>query len=301
MTTGSSRAVALVGAGNMGGAMARNLLVRGWQVRVHDIDRPKVDDLARAGAVPCEDAARAASGVALTIVCVVDAAQCEEVLFAASGVCTRAGGAAGHAVMLCPTIGPHDTESLAGRLDTLGAGAIDAPMSGGPARAAEGSMSLMVACDEALFETHRELIEALSSRVFRLGTRVGDGVRAKLVNNLLAGINLVGAAEALVIAQRMGLDAARMLEVIEQSSGQSWVGSDRMRRALAGDYEPRAHLTLLEKDTGLALQAARSLGLEGPLGAAAHEVFVRAHAAGFAGLDDAAVFRWLAQAMAAPR
>jgi putative dehydrogenase len=89
--------------------------------------------------------------------------------------------------------------------------------------------------------------------------------------------------------------------VIEQSSGQSWIGSDRLRRALAGDYEPRAHLTLLEKDTGLALQAARAVGLEGPLGAAAHEVFVRAHESGLAGLDDAAVFRWLTQAMAAPR
>ncbi|MFZ4652277.1 MAG: NAD(P)-dependent oxidoreductase [Rubrivivax sp.] len=301
MTSDSSRAVALVGAGNMGGGMARNLLARGWQVRVHDIDRPQVDALAREGAVPCAHAAQAAGGVALTIVCVVDSAQCEEVLFAPGGVCERPGGVAGHTVMLCPTIGPGDTERLAARLDALGAGTIDAPMSGGPVRAAEGSMSLMVACDEALFEDHRGLIEALSSRVFRLGARVGDGARAKLVNNLLAGINLVGAAEALVIAQRMGLDAARMLEVIEQSSGQSWIGSDRMRRALAGDYEPRAHLTLLEKDTGLALQAARSLGLEGPLGAAAHEVFVRAHEAGLAGLDDAAVFRWLAQAMAAPR
>ena len=300
MTSNDAPAVAIVGVGNMGGGMARNLLGRGWRVRVHDIDRAKVDALAQRGAEPCSDAAQAASGVPVTIVCVIDAAQCDEVLSGAGGVCQRSGGAAGHTVMLCPTIAPDDTERLAARLQAAGAGTIDAPMSGGPARAADGSMSLMVACADALFETHRALIEALSSRLFRIGTRVGDGARTKLVNNLLAGINLVGAAEVLVIAQRMGLDANRTLDVIEQSSGQSWIGSDRMRRALAGDFEPRAHVTLLEKDTGLALAAARAAGVQGPLGAAAHAVFVRTHEAGMAGLDDAAVLRWLGEAMPVP-
>ena len=197
--------------------MCSSDLSRGWRVRVHDIDREKVNALAQLGAEPCKDAAEAASGVSLTIVCVIDAVQCDDVLFGAGGVCQRSGGAAGHTVMLCPTIGPDDTERLAARLQAAGVGTIDAPMSGGPARAADGSMSLMVACADAVFETHRALIEALSSRLFRIGTRVGDGARTKLVNNLLAGINLVGTAEALVVAQRMGLDAKRMLEVIEQS------------------------------------------------------------------------------------
>jgi 3-hydroxyisobutyrate dehydrogenase-like beta-hydroxyacid dehydrogenase len=131
--------------------------------------------------------------------------------------------------------------------------------------------------------------------VFRVGARIGDGARTKLVNNLLAGINLVGAAEALAMARQMGLDATRTLAVIEQSSGQSWIGSDRMQRALAGDYAPRAHLTLLEKDTALAVQAAAAVGFEGPLGAATRDVFARASAAGLADLDDAALLRWLEQ------
>jgi 3-hydroxyisobutyrate dehydrogenase len=293
--------IAVVGVGNMGGGMAQNLLSRGWLLRVHDIDRTRVDGLARRGAVPCASAAEAASTAALTLVCVVDAGQCDAVLFGAGGVGSREGGLAGHTVMLCPTIAPDDTERIASRLQSLGASTIDAPMSGGPARAADGSMSLMVACDDALFHQHQALIEALSSKVFRVGARVGDGARTKLVNNLLAGINLVGAAEALVVAQRMGLDVHRMLDVIEQSSGQSWIGSDRMRRALAGDYAPRAHVTLLEKDTGLALRAAQAVGLQGPLGAAAHAVFVRTHEAGMADLDDAAVFRWLGEAMRSSR
>ena len=83
------------------------------------------------------------------------------------------------------------------------------------------------------------------------------------MNNLLAGINLAGAAEAMAMAQRMGLDLGRTLDVIEQSSGQSWIGSDRMRRAIAGDYEPRAHVTLLQKDTRLAVEAAAAAGFTG--------------------------------------
>jgi 3-hydroxyisobutyrate dehydrogenase len=154
-------------------------------------------------------------------------------------------------------------------------------------------MSLMVACPEAVFEAHRDLIEALSSKVFRIGERVGDGARTKLVNNLLAGINLAGAAEAMALAQRMGLDLRTTLDVIGQSSGQSWIGADRMRRAIDGDYAPRAHMTLLAKDTRLAVEAARAAGFEGPLGARARDVFAHALRAGLAEEDDAALFKLL--------
>ena len=156
-------------------------------------------------------------------------------------------------------------------------------------------MSLMVACADAVFEAHRVLIEALANPVFRISERPGDGARTKLVNNLLAGINLVGAAEALALAARLGLDLDRTLDVIEQSSGQSWIGSDRLRRAIAGDYAPRAHVSLLQKDTRLAMQAAQAAGFEGPLGGAARDTFARAGAAGFDALDDAAIFRLLSE------
>ena len=139
------------------------------------------------------------------------------------------------------------------------------------------------------------LLQALSSQVFRISARAGDGARTKLVNNLLAGINLVGAAEVLALADRMGLDLGTTLDVIEQSSGQSWIGSDRMRRAIRGDLVPRAHMTLLEKDTRLALQAARDVGFDGPLGARARDVFAQASAGGMSELDDAALLQWLSR------
>jgi 3-hydroxyisobutyrate dehydrogenase-like beta-hydroxyacid dehydrogenase len=136
-------------------------------------------------------------------------------------------------------------------------------------------------------------LNALANPVFRISQRVGDGARTKLVNNLLAGINLVGAAEALALAERMGLDGGRILQVMAASSAQSWIASDRMPRALAGDWTPRAHMTLLEKDTGLAQQMALKVGYVGPLGPGAAAVFAQASAAGFAELDDAAVLRHL--------
>lgn len=291
--SGGAGPIGIVGVGNMGGGMARRLLDLGWSVRACDLVSEKLESLRRAGAQAVLAPAEAAAGTRALIVCVVDAGQCEDVLFGPDGAAPAL--APGTPVLLCPTIAPQDAESLAARLAAAGALPIDAPMSGGPARARDGSMSLMVACPDEAFTAASDLLAALSSKLFRVGTRPGDGARTKLVNNLLAGINLVGAAEALALAQRLGLDLARTLDVIEQSSGQSWIGSDRMRRAIAGDYEPRAHVTLLRKDTALAIEAARRAGFEGPLGAAARDAFDQAAKAGLADLDDAALFRWISR------
>ena len=132
----------------------------------------------------------------------------------------------------------------------------------------------------------------------RLGERIGDGARTKLVNNLLAGVNLAAAAEALAMAERLGLDARRTLQVFEQSSAQSWIGSDRLPRALDGDFEPRAHTSLLAKDTTLAMTMAGDAGLQPLLGATAQQLFARACAQGLASQDDASLLtvmrRWFA-------
>jgi putative dehydrogenase len=281
--------IAIVGVGNMGGSMAARLLGLGWKLRIRDLLAERVDPLVREGAVPAASPAEAAAGAQTLIVCVVDAQQARDVLFGPAGA--AAAMQPGSAVLLCPTIAPQDVEALADGLARHRLTVIDAPMSGGPARARDGTMSLMVACEDGAFEAHRLLLEALSNRLFRVGTRPGDGARTKLVNNLLAAINLAGAAEVLALAQRLGLDPARTLDVIEQSSGQSWIGSDRMRRAIAGDFAPRAHVTLLHKDTRLALEAASAAGFAGLLGPVAHEAFDRAVAAGWSGLDDAALIK----------
>ena len=287
----SLKSVLIVGVGNMGGGMAANLLAKGWNVLVSDIDTEKVEKWVSNGALAQLKRVQIAPDLIAVIVCVVDAVQTENVLFGEDGLAYHL--LAGQTVILCPTILPQDVESFAARLAERGIRTIDAPMSGGPVRAADGTMSLLVACTQTEFGQQAGLLSALSSKVFHISEKPGDAARTKLVNNLLAGINLVGAAEALALAQKLGLDVTKTLDVIEQSSGQSWIGSDRMRRAIAGDYAPRAHVTLLEKDTRLALECALAAGFNGPLGAAASAVFAQAHRAGFAEQDDAAVFKLL--------
>ena len=283
--------VCVVGVGNMGAGIAARLADLGWAPAVHDLDAAKVQSLVPFGAVAAVDITQAAIKSVAIIVCVVDADQTRDLLFGPNGLAQHLG--AGHVVLLCPTIAPHDVEAIAQRLRERGIEAIDAPMSGGPARARDGSMSLMVACSDAAYTRCATLLEAMSYKVFRIGQRPGDGARTKLVNNLLAAINLVGAAEAMALSRRLGLDPHTTLEVIAQSSGQSWIGTDRMRRALEGDLAPRAHMTLLAKDTRLALEAAQRVGFEGPLGAVASGVFAAAVQAGMAGLDDGALLNFL--------
>ena len=287
----SRAGIGVVGIGQMGLAMALRLRDGGHAVGVRDIDGER-EQLARvAGAETFSTPAALAATCAVVIVAVVDAAQCDEVLFGIDGIATTLGPGGG--VLLCPTLGPVRSEAIAARLAAASIDCIEAPMSGGPSRARDGSMSLMVACDDAVFERHRSLLAALSSRLFRVGTRIGDGARTKLVNNLLAAVNLAGAAEVLALAERVGLDAARTLAVIEQSSGQSWIGSDRMRRALEDDLAPRARTTLLAKDSRLALEMASDAGIALPLGAAAAARFVAAIAAGNGDLDDACLLDFI--------
>lgn len=286
-----SFSVGIIGMGNMGGAMAQRLGTLGWAPWVHDLDAAKLEGVKPFGALAPADIKYAASNSVATIICVVDALQTRDVLFGSQGIGAHL--QPGHVVVLCPTVAPEDVEAIAAQLALQGVDTIDAPMSGGPARARDGSMSLLVAGADAVVARCELLLLALSNKVFRISERPGDGARTKLVNNLLAGINLVGAAEVMALARRMGLDLERTLDVIGQSSGQSWIGTDRMRRAIVGDLEPRAHMTLLAKDTRLAQLAAQNVGFEGPLGPLAAKVFAAAMDAGLADLDDAALLQFL--------
>jgi L-threonate 2-dehydrogenase len=282
-----SKAVSIIGVGNMGGGMALNLLARGYTVYVHDTDADKVAFLCQKGALALIKTALNAIKTIVTIICVVDAQQTHEVLFGAQGIAPGLPG--GHTIMLCPTIAPQDVGRLGQQLAERGLGVIDAPMSGGPARAQDGSMSLMVACEDALFAKHEALLRDLSSKVFRISEKPGDAARTKLVNNLLAASNLAAAAEAMALAERLGLKPSQTLDVIEQSSGQSWIGSERMRRVMSGDLAPRAHMTLLAKDSQLALQMAQAIGAQTPVGQRAAQAFSEALRSGMAHLDDAAL------------
>ncbi len=286
--------VGIIGVGNMGGGMLARLRSLQVSVAACDLDPLREAQARQLGAQVCATPAQLVQSLApqgVLIIAVVDDAQTRQVLWGEHGAASAL--QPGQALMLCPTLAPDFVAQQAVQLAQAGVLCADAPMSGGPQRAADGTMSLMVACSDQTWQCTQGLIEQLSNKVFRVGPRVGDAARTKLVNNLLAAINLVGAAEVLALAERMGLDARSTLSVIEASSGQSWIGSDRMRRALEEDYAPRAHTTLLAKDSRLAVEAAVAAGFAPMLGALAQEVFASAVEGGLADLDDAALLTWM--------
>ena len=278
--------VGIIGAGNMGGGMARNLLARGYMVHVRDIDRAAASRAADAGATVHDSAAAIGAACDRILIVVVDAAQIDTVLFGAGGLLASLD--AQSRITICSTIGPADVERFGVAIAERGAQLIDAPISGGPSRALTGSMSMMVACSNEILEQERPLLDALASRMFHVGERLGDAARAKLINNLLAGINLAAAAEAFALAERMGLDTARLLQVVgpvQASPGSVMTvfpgpSTETLRRAPTpasfSGHRPRARL--------------RGPGrLAGAAGEQAQALFRQACEMGLAEQDDGAV------------
>lgn len=282
--------VGVIGTGAMGGAMVRCLLRKGHSVVVHDVLADRVDALVRLGATAAVNAAAVAQRANVIVTVVVDHVQTDDVLFGAGGVVEHA--ANGSTVVMCSTVAPAYAAGWAGRFAPRGIGLIDAPISGGPQRAEAGTLSMMAAAPAATMQRALPLLEAVASRIFRVGERPGDGSAMKIVNNMLAGINLAAAAEAMALAERMGMDLQLVHDVVCASSGGSWIFADRMPRAIAGDYAPRAAAKILHKDVGLALEAAAAAGATVDLARAAHRVYAGTLAQGLADADDAAVIEY---------
>jgi len=164
-------------------------------------------------------------------------------------------------------------------------------VSGGPAKAAAGTMTMMVSGDDAALARVRSILDLITGRLFALGPRAGDASAFKIVNNLLAAANLAAAAEALALARAAGLDPAVAADVIGASSGASWIFADRVQRALAGDFAPRAAAKILAKDIGIAVALARRLGVDATFAEAAQAALAEAVAGGDGDADDAVLLR----------
>lgn len=293
--------VGVIGIGVMGMPMAAHLRDTGFTVTVHDIRDEAMADAAADDLQTAASPAILAAVVDVLIVIVVDAAQIEAVLFGTTGVIHHAPRSS-HlplAVLLCSTIAPDDVARFALRLAEYGIETIDAPVSGGPVRARSGSISMMLAAPKSTLEHAASVTTAMADKRFVISANIGDAARVKLVNNLLAGANLVAAAEATALGAQLGLNAQMLFDVISQSSGASWIFSDRMARALQHDFAPRAALTLLTKDLTLACTMAQSIAQPVPLADAALAIFRQAVTSHFGALDDAAVIKvypWLGTA-----
>jgi putative dehydrogenase len=284
---------AVIGLGSMGFGMARSLLRAGFAVSGFDVSEQAVARLAAEGGAAGATPAAAAAGADVVISVVVNAAQTEAVLFGQGGCAeTMAKGAV---FISSATMAPDAARSLAARLEATGVLYLDAPMSGGAARAADGQLTMLASGSAAAFDKARAALDAMTGTLYELGDEPGQGAAFKMVNQLLAGVHIAAASEAMAFAASQGLDLARVYEVITKSAGNSWMFENRMAHVLEGDYSPKSSVSIFTKDLGIVLDMARSANFPVPIAGGALQMFLMTAAAGMAKDDDSSVTRLYAQ------
>jgi 3-hydroxyisobutyrate dehydrogenase len=279
--------VACIGTGAMGTAIAERLLDRGFAVRAFDVDSARSRPLAASGARITGSPADAAEGAAVALLTVATPAQLCEAVLGAGGVAEalRRGGI----VAVLATVGVEAMRALETELASRGLAVLDAPVSGGPARARAGMLVVMAGGDRGCYETVVPVLDALASTVVHCGP-VGAGQALKLVNQLLAGVHVAVAAEALAFAQASGVDTQVALDALTRGAATSFMLEDRGPRMLERSFVPTgATVDIFVKDLGLVLSAARDAGFEPRFAEIARTAFAEAARRGLGGLDDSAV------------
>ncbi len=281
--------IGVIGLGAMGSGMAKSLRRAGHTVHVCDARPGAAEAFTREGGVACQSPAEVAAACAVVVSVVVNAQQTEAVLFGPDGAAGAM--AAGSVFVMCSTVDPNWSIALESRLEALGLLYLDAPISGGAAKAASGEMTMMTAGKPAAYERCGPALEAMAAKVYRLGDRAGNGSKVKIINQLLAGVHIAAAAEAMALGLREGVDAAALYEVITNSAGNSWMFENRMAHVLKADYTPLSAVDIFVKDLGLVLDTARASKFPLPLASTAHQMFMQASTAGYAKEDDSAVIK----------
>ena len=279
----------VIGLGAMGSGMAASLRRHGYPVHVFDVRTEVAQAFAGAGGVACASPAELARQCDIIVSVVVNAAQTESVLFGEGGC--AAVMRPGSVFVMCSTVDPNWSIALEARLAALGILYLDAPISGGAAKSASGQMTMMTAGAPEAYVLAGPLLDAMAAKVYRLGDRAGAGSKVKIINQLLAGVHIAAAAEAMALGLREGVDPAALYEVITHSAGNSWMFENRMAHVLAADYTPLSAVDIFVKDLGLVLDMARASKFPLPLSSTAHQMFMQASTAGFAREDDSAVIK----------
>ncbi|MGI9153819.1 MAG: L-threonate dehydrogenase [Rubrivivax sp.] len=287
--------VGLIGLGAMGAGMAASLRRAGLAPHVFDIRPGVAQAFAQDGGTACASVAELAAACDVVISVVVNAQQTEQVLFGDNAASGDTGAAAamkpGSVFVMCSTVDPNVSIAFEQRLQALGLLYLDAPISGGAAKAASGQMTMMTAGTPAAYARCGAALDAMAAKVYKLGDRAGAGSKVKIINQLLAGVHIAAAAEAMALGLREGVDAAALYEVITHSAGNSWMFENRMAHVLAADYTPLSAVDIFVKDLGLVLDTARATKFPLPLASTAHQMFMQASTAGFGREDDSAVIK----------
>ena len=280
--------VGWLGLGAMGAPMAGCVARAGHPVTAYDIAAGRAEALAGDGVQAADSITGAVRDAGIVVVMVATPDQVDEVLFGPGGAAGTL--AAGTVVMIMATVGPEVVAEVAARLGRGGIAVVNAPVSGGVRRAADGDLLIMVSGADDAVGRARPVLGALARSAPVVGPAPGDGQRMKLVNQLLCGVHIAAAAEALAFAEALGLDPGECWRVLRDGAAASFMFEDRGARMISGEIrDPRSALDIFVKDMGLVSAAAERAGAAAPLAAAARRLYEEGHERGLGRLDDAAL------------
>lgn len=278
--------IAVIGLGSMGLGMAQSILRAGHKTYGYDLNPKQVAAFQNIGGAD-GTSDRVADTLDAVVVVVLNAAQTEDILFGTQGI--AASLKSGAVVVACATVAPEFSRKMEAQCAALGLLYLDAPISGGAKKAADGALSIMAAGTAAAFKAANPILDATAETVFRLGDTAGAGSAMKAVNQLLAGVHIAAMAEALTFGMTQGISPQTFVDVISKCAGTSWMLENRAPHIVDGDYTPHSSVNIWPKDLGIVLDVAKSAGFGAPLTAAAMQQFLAAAGSGLGAEDDAAV------------
>jgi L-threonate 2-dehydrogenase len=281
-----TKTIAFVGLGSMGLPMAENLAKAGHAVRGFDMQGAAIAALAAAGGTKSDDPAAACDGADILVLMVVNAEQARTVLVDSGALSALRQGAHVCLMATCP---PNDVRKLAVEVEAAGKILVDCPVSGGAVGAKAGTLTIMVGAPPEAFEAVAPVLRAMGDKLYHCGQEAGQGAVVKAINQLLCGVHLAAAGEALALGEKAGVDTATLLEIVSGSAASSWMFKDRGQRMLMDEPPVTSAVDIFVKDLGIALATGRSVSMALPLAAAAHQMFLAESGCGNGLADDSQI------------
>ncbi len=281
---------AVIGLGAMGMGAALNLLkAPGIEVAGCDPRNAACDEFAAAGGSAVTRAADLPAGTEAALILVVNAKQVEAAVFGPDGCAAKL--APGAVLIVSATMAPEEVRALAAEAEARGLHYLDAPVSGGAAGSRAGALTVMASGSATAFEKAQPVLDVTAKKVWNLGAEPGLGMTMKVVHQLLAGVHIAAAAEAMALGIKAGVDARTLYDIVTTAAGNSWMFENRMPHVLDHDETPRSAVDIFVKDLSLVGDLARSVAFPAQLATQAHQLFIAARAMGHGGVDDAFVIR----------
>ncbi|MGC1042234.1 L-threonate dehydrogenase [Pantoea agglomerans] len=282
--------ICVIGLGSMGMGAAKSCLRAGLNTWGVDLNPAALEDIRQAGARDAQPSASAfADQLNAVLLLVVNAQQVNAILFGEEGLAAKL--RPGTVVMVSSTLSARDAQQIEQQLAQYQLLMLDAPVSGGAAKAASGEMTVMASGSDAAFAQLQSVLDAVAAKVYRVGSEIGLGSTVKIIHQLLAGVHIAVGAEAMALAARAGIPLETMYEVVTNAAGNSWMFENRMRHVVDGDYSPKSAVDIFVKDLNLVADTAKSLHFPLPLASTALNMFTEASNAGYGREDDSAVIK----------